>query len=297
MITDRTATVIVGVTTGLWLLSILYGIFGYDQTESFNGLFMVIVGAAFALRSSRIRPQETDEEYVVKYLERTKFMNWLIQKFLPSVWDAEVQMDIAWYDHKDDTAHHVVIGPEECPFCIKEAAKKRSKDAVSEPSNMTPLLMPAGLISETTSGYSLQIGDHTTITAGGISKAPSGHENEFEARKRDMMIKAEQAYLRDYIESVPFMRLEEGEEIIEKNMSGEVVRAFRCEDSVICDLCEKTYLHEHEDIKVVRPEDGVECQICTQPGIHVHMDGSTKVYGAKRPTPLKVDVPEYDMVH
>ena len=54
MISDRTATVLIGVITAIWALNILAGMAqlnGYQPSESINGVFMAIVGGAFALRA------------------------------------------------------------------------------------------------------------------------------------------------------------------------------------------------------------------------------------------------------
>lgn len=53
MISDRTATVIIGVVTSIWALNILGGMFeinDYQPSESINAIFMAVVGGAFALR-------------------------------------------------------------------------------------------------------------------------------------------------------------------------------------------------------------------------------------------------------
>ena len=54
VISDRTATILIGVITGVWAINILAGmaqINGYQPSESINGIFMAIVGGAFALRA------------------------------------------------------------------------------------------------------------------------------------------------------------------------------------------------------------------------------------------------------
>jgi hypothetical protein len=285
MISDRTATVIIAMTTGLWLLSILYGISGGQHTESLNGIFVMLVGGAIAFRSSRIRPQETDETYVVKYLERSKFSNWFIQKFLPSVWEAEVQMDIAWYDHKDDTAHHVVIGPEECPFCQKEA--------VSEASNIEPIIRSDSGWN-TINWSKVKVGDRVATLEGlpdgtgiytdsyGINVVTSLPEPEPQMSRKELW------EFKQYVNSVPFMHYEEGDEILVKNMTGEVCVSYKSEDVLHCDVCPDKRPHYHDDIKVADPNDTVmECLTCGKHGLHAH---------DYKPEPLKVDVPEYDVV-
>lgn len=53
MISDRMASVLISVVTIVWTGNILAGMFafhGYHPDQSINGIFMVIVGGAFALR-------------------------------------------------------------------------------------------------------------------------------------------------------------------------------------------------------------------------------------------------------
>lgn len=52
MISDRTKTVVIGVVTTIWAGNILAGMFelnGYQPSESINGIFLAVVGGAFAL--------------------------------------------------------------------------------------------------------------------------------------------------------------------------------------------------------------------------------------------------------
>jgi hypothetical protein len=54
MISDKLATVIIAVITTVWVLNLVVGMFGinnYEASESINGIFMAIVGGAFALRA------------------------------------------------------------------------------------------------------------------------------------------------------------------------------------------------------------------------------------------------------
>lgn len=54
MISDRTATVVIGVVTAIWAVNILAGITqvnDYQPSETVNGIFMALVGGAFALRN------------------------------------------------------------------------------------------------------------------------------------------------------------------------------------------------------------------------------------------------------
>lgn len=54
MISDRTATVVIGVVTAIWAANILAGITqfnDYQPSETVNGIFMALVGGAFALRN------------------------------------------------------------------------------------------------------------------------------------------------------------------------------------------------------------------------------------------------------
>ena len=54
MISDRVATIIIAVVTTVWVMNLVVGIFGlnnYEASESINGIFMAIVGSAFALRA------------------------------------------------------------------------------------------------------------------------------------------------------------------------------------------------------------------------------------------------------
>ncbi len=64
MLTDRAATVLIAVVTTIWAGNIVAGMFainGYQPSESINGIFMGIVGGAFALRArSRDRHDDND---------------------------------------------------------------------------------------------------------------------------------------------------------------------------------------------------------------------------------------------
>lgn len=54
MISDKTATIVIAVVTTMWVLNLVVGMFGlnnYEPSESINGIFMAIVGGAFALRA------------------------------------------------------------------------------------------------------------------------------------------------------------------------------------------------------------------------------------------------------
>lgn len=54
MISDRTANFLIGVVTTVWVGNIVAGMLelnGYQPSESINGIFMAIVGGAFALRA------------------------------------------------------------------------------------------------------------------------------------------------------------------------------------------------------------------------------------------------------
>jgi hypothetical protein len=54
MISDRTATILIGVVTTAWAANLLVAMFqinDYQPSESINGIFLTIVGGAFALRA------------------------------------------------------------------------------------------------------------------------------------------------------------------------------------------------------------------------------------------------------
>lgn len=54
MISDRTATILISVVTLIWAVNIVAGMLqinDYQPSESINGIFMAIVGGAFALRA------------------------------------------------------------------------------------------------------------------------------------------------------------------------------------------------------------------------------------------------------
>lgn len=53
-ISDRTANILIGVVTTVWVLNIVAGMVkfnGYQPSEAVNGIFLTIVGGAFVLRS------------------------------------------------------------------------------------------------------------------------------------------------------------------------------------------------------------------------------------------------------
>ena len=65
MLTDRAATVLIAVVTAIWAVNIIAGMFafnGYQPSESLNGIFMGIVGGAFALRARAHRGSDDDDE-------------------------------------------------------------------------------------------------------------------------------------------------------------------------------------------------------------------------------------------
>lgn len=54
MISDKVATILIAVVTTVWVMNLVVGMFGfngYQSSESINGIFMAIVGGAFALRA------------------------------------------------------------------------------------------------------------------------------------------------------------------------------------------------------------------------------------------------------
>lgn len=54
MISDRTANIIIGVVTTMWVANIMAGVFainGYEPSESINGIFTGTVGVAFLIRA------------------------------------------------------------------------------------------------------------------------------------------------------------------------------------------------------------------------------------------------------
>ena len=61
--TDKTATVVIAVVTTVWAVNIALGMLalnGYAPSESINGIFMAIVGGAFALRARNHKPNGGD---------------------------------------------------------------------------------------------------------------------------------------------------------------------------------------------------------------------------------------------
>lgn len=54
MISDRTANIIISIVTAIWAGNIVAGMLpnlDHEPSESVNGIFMAIVGGAFALRA------------------------------------------------------------------------------------------------------------------------------------------------------------------------------------------------------------------------------------------------------
>lgn len=63
MISDRTATIVIAVVTTVWAANIIAGVIalnGYQPSESVNGIFMAVVGGAFALRA-KTRSDDDDK--------------------------------------------------------------------------------------------------------------------------------------------------------------------------------------------------------------------------------------------
>lgn len=64
MISDRTATILIGVVTFIWALNIVAAMFefnNYQPSESINGIFMAVVGGAFALRHRTAGKDDSDK--------------------------------------------------------------------------------------------------------------------------------------------------------------------------------------------------------------------------------------------
>jgi len=62
---ERTATVVIYVVGGVWVVNIFAGMFrlhGYEPSEAINGIFMGIVGYAFIERSRRRDPRDRDDD-------------------------------------------------------------------------------------------------------------------------------------------------------------------------------------------------------------------------------------------
>lgn len=63
-VNDRTATVVIAVVTTIWAGNIVAGMFrinDYAPSESINGIFMAIVGGAFALRARNHKSDKDDK--------------------------------------------------------------------------------------------------------------------------------------------------------------------------------------------------------------------------------------------
>jgi hypothetical protein len=63
-VNDKTATVVIWVVTGVWAANIVLAMLPgseYKPSEAVNGIFMTIVGGAFALRA-RARSNGGDEK-------------------------------------------------------------------------------------------------------------------------------------------------------------------------------------------------------------------------------------------
>lgn len=58
---DRTATILIGVVTTVWALNMVAAMVqfnNYQPSESVNGIFLTIVGGAFALRARGDGPKK-----------------------------------------------------------------------------------------------------------------------------------------------------------------------------------------------------------------------------------------------
>lgn len=65
MISDRTANVLIYTVTAIWVMNVLGGMFkvnGYQSSEAINGIFTLIVGGAFALRSYILKREKADKD-------------------------------------------------------------------------------------------------------------------------------------------------------------------------------------------------------------------------------------------
>lgn len=52
--TDKTATTVIWIVTGIWAVNVVVGMvgaWGYQPSEGINGIFTLIVGGAFAARA------------------------------------------------------------------------------------------------------------------------------------------------------------------------------------------------------------------------------------------------------
>lgn len=62
---DRTATLVIAVVTSVWTINVIAGMVqfrGYSPSESINGIFMAIVGGAFALRARNRDDKDAGDE-------------------------------------------------------------------------------------------------------------------------------------------------------------------------------------------------------------------------------------------
>lgn len=62
---DKTANIVIGIVTAVWAGNIIAGVAqinDYQPSESLNGVFMAIVGGAFALRAKAKSADKDDDE-------------------------------------------------------------------------------------------------------------------------------------------------------------------------------------------------------------------------------------------
>lgn len=65
VLSDRTATVVIYVVTGIWALNIVAGMMhwnGYQPSTEINGTFMLVVGGAFVARTRAGKDEGGDKK-------------------------------------------------------------------------------------------------------------------------------------------------------------------------------------------------------------------------------------------
>ena len=179
----------------------------------------------------------------VKEFDKAKV--WWEKKFHYQEWKAQLDEDIARLEHELDTVHH--IASEDCVFCSPpvDGSKSFEEQLLNSGARVPLMVAPAK------------------------SAAPV-------KPPKPKLSNRELIEIYKYIDSVPFMSLEEGEEIEERNMAGDICVSYKTPDYVRCKICDNRELHKHDYLEARTVEDDVrdgliQCTSCDKPGIHAHM--------------------------
>ena len=192
------------------------------SSVALNGFFLALVAGVFAsqgLNPARPGPSTT------AYDEMGKLQTWFEKRFHYERWRKALREDIARLEHELDTVNHQ-INKEECKLCRESIQPNNSPEQAAD---IVPLIV-------------------TESSAGGMYRMSLVEEKPKRNTAPEFSLR-EQAEMHRYIERSPFMRWEEGDEITERNARGDICLTYTTPGHVVCKICDKTYLHRHDEVR------------------------------------------------